>query len=174
MRNQPKMQALKAKRAEITEEKQVHSEVVIKLEERMAVLKTDDFDRTLARLGQRFFDEADADGFVDAGDSEAAAVREAVGKWVQATPPPAAPFDEIERARRADVDGAMQDMLKDEAEKTARLHDRALEFFKGGGQCLANAAGATVEGTPVDPADATDKDVPVVAGRVPGGTRDTA
>jgi hypothetical protein len=174
MRNRPKMQALTAKRAEITDEKQVHSEVVIKVEERMAVLKTDAFESTLARLGHRFFDEADDDGFVDAGDSEAATVREAVREWAQDTPPPAAPFDEIERTRRPVADAGMQQIIEDEAQTMVTLHDRALEFFTGGGRCLANAGGATVEGTPVHPADATDKAVLVVAGSVAGGTQDTA
>ena len=79
---------LRAKKLEIAEEKEQHVERLVLLDTRMAQLKDSDaFAKTCVRIGELTACRS---------DGRHTSCREAVGKWVTAAVPPAAPWTELE------------------------------------------------------------------------------
>ena len=135
----------------------------------MAQLRDSDaFARTVVRLGELYFPEADADGFFpSAGDDETAEVRAAVREWVAVALPPAAPWDELEEVATAKAERDIREVTGDAEDGGAAIREARRKYFEDIGLLLT----APPLLTPTEPKDPGSKDTVVVAASlVAGGT----
>lgn len=92
------LEKIKQNRQAIEEQKDIFEQQLSKQDEKLAALKTSEFQQTVGRLADMYFGAAATPGATDEG---AAAVA-AVSRWVTSSLPPAMPFDELQAKCQSD------------------------------------------------------------------------